>query len=325
MFKGVGDCPALRIFATGNSAGFAGCLKENVGFFLMKNNSISRVLVTLLVLCTPFVSCHQGTAKTDEKGRTPSDTPPLRDTSIRGEVSLRQPVSVTEILSRRQIPVLCYHRIRPWTASDGRIAKDNVIPPDLFKAHMRILADSGYHSILPDDLLDHLEYGDALPDKPVMITFDDGSIGQYDIGIPTLESHGFRGVFFIMTIATGRKGYMSTAQLKEMSDRGHLIASHTWDHHSVLTYDSAAWKVQLAGSVKTLEGITGKPVRYFAYPFGLWSPVSFPYLRASGMRGAFILATKRDTTDPLMTLRRINVPGYWNEKAMLQNLKRSFR
>ena len=291
----------------------------------MKNNAILAVLVTGLLLGIFFISCQQGKANADEKARSSSVSSNSGDTSVEGGSSTRRKASVAEILSRRQIPVLCYHRIRPWTASDGRIAKDNVIPPDLFKAHMRLLADSGYHSIMPDQLLDHLEYGDTLPEKPVMITFDDGSIGQYDIGVPTLESHGFRGVFFIMTIATGRKGYMSAAQLREMSDRGHLIASHTWDHHSVLEYDSAAWKVQLSGSVKTLEGITGKPVRYFAYPFGLWSPASFPHLRSSGMRGAFILATKRDSTEPLMTLRRINVPGYWNEKAMLQNLKRSFR
>ena len=297
----------------------------NVGLSLMKNSTIRGVLGTGLLLGIFFISCRQGKANADEQSRSSSVSSNSGDTSVRGSSSLRRKASVADILSRRQIPVLCYHRIRPWTASDGRIAKDNVIPPDLFKAHMRLLADSGYHSIMPDQLLDHLEYGDPLPEKPVMITFDDGSIGQYDIGVPTLESHGFRGVFFIMTIATGRKGYMNAVQLKEMSDRGHLIASHTWDHHSVLEYDSAAWKVQLTGSVKTLEGITGKPVRYFAYPFGLWSPASFPHLRSSGMRGAFILATKRDSTEPLMTLRRINVPGYWNEKAMLQNLKRSFR
>lgn len=292
----------------------------------MKNKSIFWLFINLLVIGGVSISCNQGKADAGKPSASSSDgSPRPNDATIERGAAVRERSSVTDILARPQIPVLCYHRIRPWTAADGRIAKDNVIPPDLFKAHMKMLADSGYHSILPDQLLDHLEFGDPLPEKPVMITFDDGSIGQFDIGIPTLESHGFRGVFFIMTIATGKKGYMSAAQLKEMSDRGHLIASHTWDHHKVLEYDSAAWKVQLSGSVKTLENITGKPVRYFAYPFGLWSPASFPYLRASGIRGAFILATRRDSTDPLLTLRRINVPGYWNEKAMLQNLKRSFR
>lgn len=291
----------------------------------MKNNTLIRLFFTSIILGLSVSACKQGNADTLSGTASAPGTTQKKDTSIRERGLNRRKASVSEILSRRQIPVLCYHRIRPWTASDGRIAKENVIPPDLFKAHMRILADSGYHTIMPDQLLDYLEYGDSLPEKPLMISFDDGSIGQYDIGVPTLEKHGFRGVFFIMTIATGRKGYLSAAQLKDISDRGHLIADHTWDHHSVLEYDAAAWKKQLDGSVKTLEEITGKPVRYFAYPFGLWSPASFPYLRSSGIRGAFILATKRDSTDPLMTLRRINVPGYWNEKAMLQNLKRSFK
>lgn len=291
----------------------------------MKNNTLIRLFLSSIILCMGMAACRLGNADTSTNTSSSSGTSQKIDTSGGALSSSRKKASVQEILSRKQIPVLCYHRIRPWTSSDGRIAKDNVIPPDLFKAHMQMLADSGYQTIMPDQLLDHLEFGDSLPEKPVMISFDDGSIGQYDIGVPTLEKHGFRGVFFIMTIATGRKGYMSAAQLKEISDRGHLIADHTWDHHSVLEYDAAAWKKQLDGSVKTLEGMTGKPVRYFAYPFGLWAPASFPYLRSSGIRGAFILATKRDSTDPLMTIRRINVPGYWNEKAMLQNLKRSFR
>lgn len=272
-----------------------------------------------------FISCGQSVDGNTSAGGGPVDGTDAPRQSDPGASEPRKKSSVAEILAKPQIPVLCYHRIRPWTASDGKIAKDNVIPPDLFKAHMKMLADSGYHTIMPGQLLDYLEYGDPLPEKPVMITFDDGSVGQYEIALPVLESHGFKGVFFIMTIATGKKGYMDAEQLKNLSERGHAIESHTWDHHSVLEYDSAAWKVQLAGSVSTLEKITGRPVRYFAYPFGLWSPAAFPFLHSGGIRGAFILATRRDSTDPLMTIRRMNVPGYWNEKAMLQNMKRSFR
>ena len=144
----------------------------------MKNNAILGVLVTGILLGFFSVSCQQGKANADEQGRSSYVLSNSGYTTGKGASSLRRKSSVAEILSRRQIPVLCYHRIRPWTASDGRIAKDNVIPPELFKAHMRTLADSGYHTILPDQLLDHLEYGDPLPEKPVMMTFDDGSIGQ---------------------------------------------------------------------------------------------------------------------------------------------------
>jgi peptidoglycan/xylan/chitin deacetylase (PgdA/CDA1 family) len=288
--------------------------------------TIHRLARPLLILISfLFFSCgHSVDGNTATNGRA-SDGVDAGPNADLGAADQPKKATVAEILARPEVPILCYHRIRPWTSSDGRIARDNVIPPDLFRAHMKILADSGYQTIMPGQLLDYLEYGDLLPEKPVMITFDDGSLGQYEIGLPVLESHGFKGVFFIMTIATGKKGYMDAGQLKDLSERGHAIESHTWDHHRVLEYDSAAWKVQLAGSVSKLESITGKPVRYFAYPFGLWSPEAFPFLRSGGMRGAFILATRRDSTDPLMTIRRMNVPGYWNEKAMLQNMKRSFR
>jgi peptidoglycan/xylan/chitin deacetylase (PgdA/CDA1 family) len=291
----------------------------------MKLTFLRLALNGLILLSFAIFSCGQGRDADGSNGGIAVDSTGPGTQGDRDQPEKRKKASVAEILARPEVPILCYHRIRPWTSSDGRIAKENVIPPDLFKAHMKMLADSGYRTIMPDQLLDYLEYGDTLPEKPVMITFDDGSVGQYEIGLPVLESHGFKGVFFIMTIATGKKGYMDIDQLKSLSDRGHSIESHTWDHHSVLEYDSTAWKVQLAGSVSKLESITGKPVRYFAYPFGLWSPAAFPYLRSGGIRGAFILATRRDSTDPLMTIRRMNVPGYWNEKAMLQNMKRSFR
>lgn len=228
------------------------------------------------------------------------------------------------ILARKQVPILCYHQVRDWREKDSKQAKDYIIPEERFRDHIRMLADSGYQTILPDQLMAYLTTGAPLPEKPVMLTFDDTSLGQYTIAAPEMEKHGFRGVFFIMTVSLGRPNYMSREQVKELSDRGHAIGSHTWDHQNVKKYEGKDWVTQVEKPSRQLEEITGKPIQYFAYPFGLWNPEAIPELKQRGITGAFQLAGKRDPQDPLHSIRRIIASGYWSEQSLYRAMRNSF-
>src|SRR5882757_5931334 len=77
------------------------------------------------------------------------------------------------ILGRKQVPILCYHQIRDWKPTDSKMAKDYIMPPATLREQLKMLHDSGYHSILPDQLYAYLTNGAALPSKPIMLTFDD--------------------------------------------------------------------------------------------------------------------------------------------------------
>ncbi len=234
----------------------------------------------------------------------------------------------TTIIARKQVPILCYHQVRDWRGSDSKGAKDYIIPVAQFKQHIKMLADSGYHSILPDQLYAYLTKGTPLPAKPIMLTFDDTDLDQYTIAAPEMEKHGFKGVFFIMTVSIGRHGkqpYMDKAQIKDLADRGHVIASHTWDHHNVKKYQGDDWKIQIEEPTQKLEAITGKKIHYFAYPFGLWNPQAIPELKKRGMVAAFQLAEKRDPQDPLYTIRRIIASGYWSAKTLHGAMVASFK
>lgn len=234
------------------------------------------------------------------------------------------PASTSEILGREQVPVLCYHQIRNWTAKDSKGAKDYIVPIAEFKAQMKMLADSGYHTILPDELMSYLKFGTKLPSKPVMLTFDDTDLDQFTVAAPEMKKYGFKGVFFIMTVSLGRPNYMSRAQVKSLSDDGHVIGSHTWDHQNVKKYQGKDWITQIEKPTKTLKEITGKDIRYFAYPFGLWNPEAIPELKKRGFDGAFVLAEKRDEKDPLFTIRRIIASGYWKPKTLHNSMVNSF-
>jgi peptidoglycan/xylan/chitin deacetylase (PgdA/CDA1 family) len=231
----------------------------------------------------------------------------------------------TTILNRQEVPVLCYHQVRDYRSTDGSIGKPYIVPVETFRQQMKSLADSGYHSILPDQLVDYLEKGKPLPSKPVMITFDDTRLDQYTAALPELNKHGFKGVFFIMTVSLGRPGYMSKDQVKQLSDQGHTIGSHTWDHKSVKKYEDADWNTQIIKPSQQLKAITGKTVDYFAYPFGLWNKQAIAGLRKhSEFKAVFQLADKRDDKDPMYSIRRIIVPGSWSGGAMLKSMRNSF-
>jgi peptidoglycan/xylan/chitin deacetylase (PgdA/CDA1 family) len=236
----------------------------------------------------------------------------------------RKPANAAAILARPQVPILCYHQIRDWKSTDSKSAKDYIIPVSTFKSHMKMLADSGYNTILPEQLYNYLVYGDALPKKPIMLTFDDTDLDQYTIAAPELKKYRFKAVYFIMTVSLGRPRYMSREQVKKLSDEGNVIGSHTWDHHNVKKYAGKDWETQIDKPTKTLETITGKDIKYFAYPFGLWNKEAIPELKKRGFKAAFILSTSRDETDPLFTIRRIIASGYWTSKTLHNSIVNSF-
>jgi hypothetical protein len=232
--------------------------------------------------------------------------------------------TASEILAKKEIPILCYHQIRDYKTSDSKIARDYIVPPSIFREQMQTLKDSGYTSIQPEDLYQHLAYGKALPQKPVMLSFDDTDLEQYTVAAPEMEKRGFKGVFFIMTVSLGRPRYMNKEQVKDLSAKGHGIGSHTWDHHNVKKYKGDDWKIQIEKPTAQLEEITGKKIEFFAYPFGLWNKEAIPELQKRGFKAAFQLYSDRDELNPLYTIRRIIITGNSDGNKLIKRIKSAY-
>lgn len=226
---------------------------------------------------------------------------------------------------RKQVPILCYHQIRNWRASDRQRDKDYIIPPATFHTHMKMLADSGYHTILPDELYAYLTKGTPLPPKPIMLTFDDTDGDQYQEARPELMKYGFKGVYFITTTNISKnKYYMGRKEIRQLADEGNVIACHTRDHTSFNKWQGTDWETQLDKPTAQLEKITGKPVKYFAFPFGIWNAQHLFELHKRGFLAAFQLDQPRDPADPIMTIRRILGCGYWSGQTLDHNIKHDF-
>jgi peptidoglycan/xylan/chitin deacetylase (PgdA/CDA1 family) len=239
-------------------------------------------------------------------------------------LSLQLNISRAQV-NMHEVPVLCYHQIRNWQTTDSKFARTYIMPLENFKVQMKMLKDSGYNTITPDELLDYLNHKAALPSKSIVITFDDGTASQVLNAIPVLNQYHFKAVFFIMTVSLNHSIYMSTQQVKILNDEGFIIGAHTWDHHNVTGYKNDDWIIQLQKPKQQLEKIIGKPVEYFAYPNGAWNEAAIEQLKNYDYKAAFQLADKRSAINANYTIRRIIVDGNWNTKQFLDAIHHAFK
>lgn len=141
-----------------------------------------------------------------------------------------------------QLPVLMYHHI----AEDART--DMVVTPARFEEQMAALAQDGWHSVTVEQLIGYVDSGVPLPEKPVLITFDDGYTSNLELAAPVLERYGLSAVVFVIGINAGQSVYVHSGQplepprfaleeVKPYLDSGVLeVQSHTYDMHQLAAY-----------------------------------------------------------------------------------------
>lgn len=110
---------------------------------------------------------------------------------------------------------------------------------------MRQLKANGYETIIPSDLVDYAHRRKRLPPKPVIITFDDGSLSVKDVARPILKRYGFRAIVYLVTGATGNSpgdrgtvdGHpcMSWSEVRQLREEGTFVfGGHTRHHDRAL-------------------------------------------------------------------------------------------
>jgi peptidoglycan/xylan/chitin deacetylase (PgdA/CDA1 family) len=256
----------------------------------------------------------------------PSVVRPRPSTPVRSSAA---PVAVkhdpASVARRATVPVLCWHQLRDWTAGDSAYDRQLLIcPPAAFRAQLDALAAGGYTTITTDQYFDHLTVGAPLPPRPVMLTFDDSQGSQISAGLPELMKRRMTGTFFVMTVVLDKPRWLSRADVRRLAHSGMTVAAHTWDHQRADRYAGRDWQVELVQPRAELERITGKPVRDFAYPYGIWDPADFPHLAAAGYRTAYQLGGEPlDRMHPLFSLRRILVDSGWTGPELLRKISGS--
>jgi peptidoglycan/xylan/chitin deacetylase (PgdA/CDA1 family) len=217
----------------------------------------------------------------------------------------------------QSIPVLMFHHIRDHRDQANWTEYEMSTDPDVFQSEMQSLKANGFQTITFKQLRD----GDV-PTKPIIISFDDGYQDNYDKAFKILKNNGQVGVFFIISNAVFSKAYLSKEEIKEMSDNGMEIGSHTSDHEDLSTASLADIDNQVQKSKKDLESITGKPVETFCYPFGKSSATAEAEVIKAGYKSAVIVSDKASSGDAML-LPRVEAAS-WDDIGTLMKKINSF-
>jgi peptidoglycan/xylan/chitin deacetylase (PgdA/CDA1 family) len=216
------------------------------------------------------------------------------------------------------MPILLYHHIVPGHAGSDQ-SRSLFLSPDGFEQQLRSLRDNGYQSVSFDDLADCLEYGLPLPERPVIISLDDGWENQFQYGFPLLQKYGFTATFYVVTGYLGGQNFMTVDQLKILMAAGMTIGDHTRSHPALPSIGSEQrLNEEIAGSKVWLEERLGLPITTFAYPYGAYNAATVALVRAAGYRTARTVDSGTHyTVGDLETLAALVYPefaGHYREK-----------
>lgn len=234
------------------------------------------------------------------------------------------PPPVADGLIRQvQAPILMYHYVSVPPAGSDVYRRDLSVSPDLFRSHLQALADAGYTPISMYDLVDHLNRGAPLPEKPVILTFDDGYRDNYENAFPLLQEFGMTAMFFVVSDYMDEEIplYMSWDMAREMKDAGMYIESHGRNHASLQNRNDDYLVWQALGSAETIEYELGERPRFITYPFGHYDSNTIRIFESAGFWGGVTInAGATHSTDDLFQLRRVRVRGTTSAAELLQLL-----
>ncbi|MBF2014227.1 MAG: polysaccharide deacetylase family protein [Rivularia sp. T60_A2020_040] len=168
---------------------------------------------------------------------------------------------------KAKVPIAMYHDILP----KKEVFFD--VTPEELESHFELIKSKGVTPISLDQLIIHLRTGIPLPEKPILLSFDDGYGGHYEYVYPLLKKYNYPAIFSVYTknmgINTGRS-HVTWEQLKIMAaDSLVTIAAHSKTHPPDLTKLSDEELVpEIVESKELLETNLGTSIRYFTYPTG---------------------------------------------------------
>lgn len=201
-----------------------------------------------------------------------------------------------------KMPIIMYHSV----LKDKSSQNDYVISPDLFESDLKYFQENGYTTVTVNDLIDYVYSDKALPDKCVMLTFDDGYYNNYKYVFPLLKKYNAKAVISPVAkfsedfTATGEEnanyGHLLNKNIKEMYDSGLVeFQNHSYNMHTLTPRKGIGkkykesddeYKTSITNDINKaqeyIKSITGNAPTAFIYPFGEESGSSLEILKEAG-------------------------------------------
>lgn len=260
----------------------------------------------------PDVSQPVETPDASQPGTPPDASEPAKPAETERPEA---PESPPEAPANHALYVFMYHSV---VEGDGSGCNDWMTTTQHLREDLQWLKDHGYTSVLPSELAN----GTPLPEKAVLITFDDGYADNYQLAYPILQEFQAKAVIALIAerIQDGVPGFLTWDMCREMADSGLVeFGSHSYDSHredprgikrmsgeSREAYEARIFP-DLEQSIQLIEDNVGQKVVYFAYPHGQTEPWASDFL---SQHFAVTVTTRHGSADisgGLYDLNRLNI------------------
>lgn len=216
---------------------------------------------------------------------------------------MRSAAAASEPADTVSLPIIMYHSLLKDPARQGKY----IVSPDDFESDLRYLQENGYTTVVMQDVIDYVIDGRPLPEKPIVLTFDDGHYNNYVYAFPLLKAYDSRivispvGAYTDQYSETGERNanysYLVWEDLRTMQESGYVeLQNHTYAMHNSkgrrkgaarqrgesLEQYRQALSADLTRMQEQMAAHTGFTPTTFTYPFGAVSPESVPILRELG-------------------------------------------
>jgi len=177
-----------------------------------------------------------------------------------------------------QINVLMYHQVGKF--KNITTHKATYCDVGRFRSQLGLMKMYGYKSVTLYDIYLYLSGKKEIPEKSVVLTFDDGYENFYEYAFPALQEYGFSAIVYLVAGKIGDKAdwlekdghfpakLMNVQQIRELKKYGILFGSHGYDHLRLTQQEYYVAKNDIEKSKKVLEDLLGEEVKHFCYPYG---------------------------------------------------------
>ena len=262
-----------------------------------------------------------------------------------GVIAAVQADAEAKVEDRIDLPIIMYHGLLKEEKRQGQF----IISPNLFEQDLRYLQENGYTTVVIADLIAYVQDGKPLPEKPVMLTFDDGYYNNYLYAFPLLKQYNCKMVLSPIGRYTdeytqnkdthANYAHCSWDAVREMMASGLVeFQNHSYNLHSIDSGRKGAKKKAVESLVdyRTLlvedvmkmqtrmQEETGYTPTAFVYPFGAVSSESLPILKELGFQATLICESHINaiTRDPecLYGLGRYRRPAKTGSEAFFKKI-----
>ncbi|TSC97079.1 MAG: polysaccharide deacetylase, partial [Candidatus Berkelbacteria bacterium Licking1014_2] len=175
----------------------------------------------------------------------------------------------------KNVPILMYHYIRDYNNPADKTGSNLSVSPANLEKQLETIIAAGYQTITFADIFANR----TLPEKPIILTFDDGYRDGYDAAFPLLKKHQANAVFFTISNEINvNSRYLTDGQIKEMKEAGMEFGNHTLSHPNLTKLDNQ----RLAAEIKDSK----KETTIFCYPGGQYDNRVIDQVKAAGYLAA---------------------------------------